>query len=75
MKRTTIFLPDELHEELRQEAFRSRMSMAQAIRLRLEARRGAKQRRRSDIDPLLDAAGICSGPTLSANIDEELYGN
>ena len=36
MRRTTIFLPDELHERLRQEAFRSRLSMAEVIRLRLE---------------------------------------
>ena len=36
MKRTTLFLPDELHEQLRQEAFRSRVSMAQVIRMRLE---------------------------------------
>jgi len=71
MKRTTIFLPDELHEQLRQEAFRSRLSMAQVIRMRLET---PKSRPKPRQDPLLKVAGVCRGPILSERIDEELYG-
>lgn len=74
MKRTTIFLPDELHEELRGEAFRARLSMAEVIRLRIQAPSKASVRRKAVADPLLKAAGICSGPVISANIDDELYG-
>ncbi|HXP88182.1 MAG TPA: CopG family transcriptional regulator [Bryobacteraceae bacterium] len=36
MKRTTIFLPDELYERLRSEAFSRRKSIAELIRTRLE---------------------------------------
>ena len=35
MKRTTVFLPDELHERLRKEAFRAKTSMAELIRVKL----------------------------------------
>ena len=73
MKRTTIFLPDELHERLRQEAFREHLSMAQVIRMRLEHPLG--RRKKPKADPLLKVAGICSGPVLSERIDEELYGD
>ncbi len=73
MKRTTIFLPDEMHERLRREAFRSHVSMAEVIRRKLT---GSKKRGRRKVseDPILKVAGICSGPILSENIDEELYG-
>lgn len=79
MKRTTIFLPEDLHEELRKEAFRSRVSMAQLIRARLEQGRTSRKRsRRSEDalldDPLLKVAGIGSDGTLTRNLDEELYG-
>lgn len=74
MKRTTIFLPDELHEELRGEAFRTRLSMAEVIRLRIQGRSKAAGKRTTVVDPLMKAAGICSGAVLSADIDEELYG-
>ena len=74
MKRTTIFLPDELHEELRGEAFRTRLSMAEVIRLRIQGRVKVAGKRAPVADPLLKAAGICSGAVISANIDEELYG-
>jgi len=73
MKRTTLFLPDELHEQLRQEAFRSRMSMAQIIRMRLE--NPVSRQKKPRVDPLLKVAGICRGPVLSERIDEELYGD
>ena len=74
MKRTTIFLPDELHEELRGEAFRTRVSMAEVIRLRIQTPAKAAGKRKTVADPLLKVAGICSGPVISANIDDELYG-
>ena len=77
MKRTTIFLPDEVHEDLRREAFRSRLSMAEVIRLRIQApaKQGpGKPTGRRATDPLLKAAGICRGAVLSENIDQELYG-
>ncbi|HKW96296.1 MAG TPA: hypothetical protein VJN43_01120 [Bryobacteraceae bacterium] len=74
MRRTTIFLPDELHDELRQDAFRSRVSMAQLIRLRLERKGSAAKKRRPKQDPLLKVAGVCGGPIMSERIDEELYG-
>jgi len=41
MRRTTIFLPDDLHEELRAEAFRRQVSMAEVIPLRIQAPRKA----------------------------------
>ena len=75
MVRTTIFLPDDLHEELRQEAFRTRVTMAELIRLRVRRTAEAPRKQQSAAaDPLLKAAGICRGVVLSANIDEELYG-
>ena len=74
MKRTTIFLPDELHEELRGEAFRTRLSMAEVIRLRIQTPSIAQARRKVIGDPLLKVAGICGGAVMSANIDDELYG-
>ena len=73
MKRTTLFLPDELHEQLRQEAFRSRVSMAQIIRMRLY--NPVSRPRKPKVDPLLKVAGICRGPILSERIDEEIYGD
>ncbi len=75
MKRTTIYLSDRQHEQLRQEAFRARVSMAELIRSRLEptpSERGRRRRRK--VDPLLRVAGICSGERLSEGIDEAVYG-
>jgi hypothetical protein len=74
MKRTTIFLPDELHERLRREAFRSRVSMAHLIRSRLEGTSRARTRRRPIKDPLLEVSGIGSDGKLAEGIDEALYG-
>ena len=74
MRRTTIFLPEELHEELRQEAFRRRISMAELIRSRLERGKARRRVRRMKEDPLLRVAGILSDGTLSQGIDEALYG-
>ena len=73
MKRTTIFLPDPLHENLRQEAFRTRVSMAEIIRMRLEL--GARPRDKARRDPLAKAEGVVRHGRLSQNIDEALYGD
>ena len=74
MKRTTIFLPEELHEHLRKEAFRFIISMAELIRLRLSGKKPRGARFKASDDPILKVAGICSGPPISDNIDEEIYG-
>jgi hypothetical protein len=71
MRRTTIFLPDDLHEELRREALRRRVSMAEVIRLRIQTHAKAPGKQKA-VDPLLKVAGICSGRVISANIDDEL---
>ena len=71
MRRMTIFLPDELHEQLRQDAFRAKTSMAKLIRARLQR---PPRGRRTPRDPILKAAGICRGPILSVDIDDALYG-
>jgi hypothetical protein len=70
MKRTTIFLPDDLHERLREEAFRSRISVAELIRSRLS---NGRPMFNVDDDPLLAVAGICNVPGLSDRIDEHIY--
>lgn len=74
MKRTTVLLRDELHAQLRQEAFRSGVSLAQLIRSRLENASRSEGRPKPRVDPLLRVADICRGPVLSKSIDEELYG-
>lgn len=77
MKRTTIFLPDELHERLRAEAFRARKSMAEVIRLRLESPVGRGRKSAAGADPLFSVMGVCGetdGPLLSEGIDDALYG-
>ena len=73
MRRTTIFLPDELHEQLRQEAFQAKTSMAQLIRAKLRHAHDAPRQRRARRDPLSKVAGICRGPVLSRDIDDVLY--
>jgi len=75
MKRTTLFLPEELHERLRQEAFRSRISMAELIRSRLERTNPRRKLRFSGSDPLAEVEGIVHDGKLSAGIDEALYGD
>ena len=70
MKRTTVFLPESLHERLRGEAFASRVSMAELIRTRLE---GGRRPRQSKRDLLAEVEGIVREGPLSENIDEALY--
>ena len=74
MRRTTVFLPDELHEQLRLDAFRAKISMAELIRAKLRRSIGRPRRRASSQDPILKVAGVCGGPVLSSDIDEALYG-
>jgi hypothetical protein len=74
MKRTTIFLPDDLHEQLRRDAFQAKTSMAGLIRGRLRRSNVLPRGRRARGDPILKVAGICRGPVLSSGIDESLYG-
>jgi hypothetical protein len=74
MKRTTIFLPEEVHEQLRQDAFRAKTSMAELIRARLRSSIGRPRTRGSPQDPVLKVAGVCRGPVLSSEIDDFLYG-
>ena len=73
MKRTTIVLPDELHEQLRREAFRKRVSMARLIRTKLQGQ-PLGRRRRWKVDPLLEVSGIGRDGKLAERIDEALYG-
>ncbi len=75
MKRTTIYLSDRQHEQLRQEAFGARVSMAELIRSRLDSTPSERGRRRwRKVDPLLRVAGIISDGNLSQGIDEAVYG-
>ena len=73
MKRTTIFLPDELHEQLRREALRAKTSMAELIREKLRRAMHRPPRRGVARDPILKVAGGCCGPILSEEIDDSLY--
>jgi len=66
LRRTTIFLPDELHERLRRDALRANVSMAELIRIRL-------QRSAASSDPILKVAGVCRGPALSNDVDDSVY--
>jgi len=59
MKRTTVFLPDDLHENL-EEAFRARTSMAELIRSRLARTHGrAKRRAGADLSPTWPVLWSC----------------
>jgi hypothetical protein len=73
MKRTTVFIPDDLRERLRTEAFASRVSMAQLIRSRLESRVPRARRIKKDRGPLAAVEGIVHDGRLSEGIDEALY--
>jgi len=74
VRRTTIFLPEEVHEQLRREAYLAKTSMAELIRARLRRPVSRPRRRGSAEDPILKVAGVCRGPVLSSDIDESLYG-
>jgi len=74
MKRTTAFLPDDLHERLREEARRSRTSIAELIRSRLD-RTYRPKRWGARVDPLAEVEGIVHDGNLCHRIDEALYGD
>lgn len=74
MRRTTIFLSDALHEQLRQDAFRAKISMAELIRSKLQGSISRRRQMRALKDPILKVAGVCRGPVLSDEIDDALYG-
>ncbi|SPE36701.1 hypothetical protein SBA6_60008 [Candidatus Sulfopaludibacter sp. SbA6] len=74
MKRTTIFLPDDLHDQLRRDAFRAGISMAELFRLRLGRSNTPPSGDRRGRDAILKVAGICRRPILTSGIDESLYG-
>jgi hypothetical protein len=73
MRRTTVFLSDELDDRLRHEAFEAKVSMVELIHLKLQAP-AANLHRKDDEDPILKSAGVCRDPVLSSDIDESLYG-
>ena len=75
MRRTTIFLPDALHSQLREEAFRSRISMAELIRSRLERKSRRRKDKKAHQDLLAEVEGMFRDGRLSQGIDEALYGN
>jgi hypothetical protein len=72
MRRTTVFLSDELHDQLRRDAFEAKVSMAEVIRMKLKM---PAMRPRANVseDPILKVAGICQGTILSRGIDKSLY--
>ncbi len=72
MKRTTVFLPEDVHDRLRREAFEAHVSMAHLIRRRLEGR-GRSGRPQAAADPLAKMEGIVRDGHLSEGIDEGLY--
>jgi hypothetical protein len=63
-----------LYEQLRQDAFRARISMAEPMREKLRGSVAKSRKRRSSNDSILKVAGICHGPILSRDIDVPLYG-
>ena len=74
MKRTTVFLSEECHERLRRESFRMRISMAELIRRKLDVSEPPTDDSAEESDPILALAGMCTGgPSLTENLDEELY--
>jgi hypothetical protein len=74
MRRTTIFLADDVHEHLRQEAFRKRISLAELIRKKVEPRSVRRSVPRLD-NPMEKVIGIVRDGTLTKNLDAELYGD
>jgi len=73
MRRTTISLPEELYEQLRQDAHRAHISMAELIRGRLRRSSIRTHKSTPAQDPILKVAGICRGPVLSEDVDGALF--
>jgi predicted CopG family antitoxin len=73
VKRITISISEELRERLRQEAFRSRMSMSELICSRLERTNYRLKRRAGAPDPLAEVEGIVRDGRLTCDVDQALY--
>ena len=68
MKKTMVYLPDELHEGLRQLAFEHRTSMAELIRRAVQAAYGEVL---EDIrDAEAELASYLADPSTSISLDE-----
>ncbi|MCX6591264.1 MAG: ribbon-helix-helix domain-containing protein [Acidobacteria bacterium] len=72
MKRVSILLSEELHEQLKQEAQRRRVSFAEMVRIRLAA--SSPRPQFSEPHPMEEVIGIASVGGLTDNIDRDLYG-
>ena len=70
MKKTMVYLPEDLHEGLRQLAFEHRTSMAELVRRAVEA---AYRETIEDIaDMEAELAGYLKDPSTSVPLDEFL---
>ncbi len=68
MKKTMVYLPEELHEGLRQLAFEHRTSMAELIRRALEAAYGETIEDIRDMEA--EIASYREDPSSSISLDE-----
>ena len=70
MKKTMVYLPEDIHEGLRQLAFEHRTSMAELIRRAVEAAYGETIEDIRDMEAEL--AGYLKDPSTSISLDEFL---
>ena len=68
MKRTMVYLPDEIHEGLRELAFDKRVSMAELIRRAVEFAYGEVLEDIRDME--IEMADYLADPSTSISIDE-----
>ncbi len=72
MKKTMIYLPDELHEGLRQLAFEHRTSMAELIRRAVQAAYGEVLEDIHDMDA--EIASYLEDPSSSISLEDFIAG-
>ena len=72
MKKTMIYLPDELHEGLRQLAFEHRTSMAELVRRAVQAAYGEVLEDISDMDA--EIASYLEDPSSSISLEDFIAG-
>ena len=72
MKKTMIYLPDELHEGLRQLAFEHRTSMAELVRRAVQAAYGEVLEDISDMDA--EIASYLVDPSSSISLEDFIAG-
>ncbi len=72
MKKTMIYLPDELHEGLRQLAFEHRTSMAELVRRAVQAAYGEVIEDISDMDA--EIASYLEDPSSSISLEDFIAG-